>query len=160
MSRFWSTRFRNFSGLSTAVMMVQPPAGAKTRTQERLNERRASPVLIPSLNSLECEQVGAHSSKLTALGPWVPNDPLVGRRLGGRVEIRAPLGAGGMGKVYREEISLDQPFQQQRQALLEGFEKASLRGMLDRHQGNFSRRRRPGPDVLQVAFPEARTVTS
>jgi len=35
--------------------------------------------------------------------------------------------------------SLDRPFQEQRQALLEKFEWEYLRGMLDRHQGNFSR---------------------
>jgi DNA-binding NtrC family response regulator len=36
-------------------------------------------------------------------------------------------------------VSLDRPFQEQRQALLEKFEAEYLRGMLDRHQGNFSR---------------------
>jgi two-component system, NtrC family, response regulator GlrR len=36
-------------------------------------------------------------------------------------------------------VSLERPFQEQRQALLERFEREYLRGMLDKHQGNFSR---------------------
>jgi DNA-binding NtrC family response regulator len=34
---------------------------------------------------------------------------------------------------------LDQPFVEQRDALLAGFEEAYLRGMLDKHDGNISR---------------------
>jgi DNA-binding NtrC family response regulator len=47
----------------------------------------------------------------------------------------SPQGVGAAGPA----VSLDVPYHAQREALLEAFESAYLRGMLDKHEGNFSR---------------------